>query len=406
LNNVTKRIITCGLIALMILPILSQPTTAAGVGLGPNQLNITNALRGLEYEKTLTVFNPDENATTYTLRTEGVASSWITLYELDNSTTSINEISVGGKGNAYILVKIDVPSDVSNGTYNATIYAETVPEEVEDVEIGVGTILQASSLVTIDVVGTQIIAGEVDYLATSDTEVNYPLVIQVTFRNTGNVVVKPEISTTITKNGTPVDSFTYADTEVKPGTATSITTEWNTTGMETGDYIASVTVSLNGETLAEEDLPFTILPVGTLTRKAVLTELTYGGQSLAGPLLRISGVFENTGQIETRAKLVGELYVNGLLVDTFNSEELLVKVGERKLLQSYINIENPGEYTVKAHAVYEGKETETKELSFTIGEPETQAAAPTAFNPLWLLPLLVIVPIAVYLAMRRGKAAK
>ncbi|MEM3737480.1 MAG: hypothetical protein QXJ75_05300 [Candidatus Bathyarchaeia archaeon] len=404
MTGVAKKFLILGLVVLMFSPLFSQPAGAVGVGIGPSELRITNALRGMEYDRTVTVFNPSTDAGVFALRTEGVASGWITLYKLDDLTTPLEELSIAGEQRSTVLVKIKIPQDAANGVYNATIYAETSSGIGEEVEVGVGTVIQASSLVIIEVSGDQILAGAVDYVTLTDTEVNYPLIINVAFRNTGNVVANPRIDTTITRYGTPIDSFSYIAEGIKPGPVTIIQARWNATGVEVGDYNATVAVSLDGDMLTKVNLPFKVLPLGTLTREGILTELTYGGQSLSGPILGITGVFENIGKIETRAKLVGEVYRDGALVETFNTDELIVPAGRQVLLKSYIDIRQPGEYRVVAHAVYEGKMTDAKELTFTVGEPRILAVPydPTLLAVLAVSASALAAGLYVVVRKRRG----
>lgn len=352
--------------ALIALVLLMFPSTvsAAKLAIAPSELKITDALRGGEYERTVTVF-ADENAN-ITFKIEGVAREWISLYKLDNLTTPVEKVSIGEEGRSYILARVKVPLDISNGIYAATVYAETVPVEIENVEAGV--VLRAKMSINIEVTGTQVLTGVVEYITTSDTEVNFPLRIRVRFRNTGNVIAKPEINTVITKNGTFIDNFTHADTEIKVGAADIISVEWDTTGKESGDYVANVTVSLGGEVLAAENLQFKLLPTGTLSRRGELTELKYEGEPLVGRTIKILATFRNTGEIDTRAKLVGEVYVDDEFTDAVASEELSVPTGKTAALTAYLKIERPGSYVIKGHVIYDGKTTDAEELSFEVGD--------------------------------------
>ncbi len=66
------------------------------------------------------------------------------------------------------------------------------------------------------------------------------------------------------------------------------------------------------------------------------------------------------------AKFTGEVYVDGNLVDTIESNELLLPIGASETLASYLTIESPGSYVVRGHVEYEGRTTDTKELSFDV----------------------------------------
>jgi len=379
MKKLAKKISILGLIALMVLS-LSAPASAVGVGIGPSELTIANALRGGEYTKTITIVNPGQDESTINLTTEGEAGEWLSLYKIDDLTKPVEELSIAGKGRSTIKVKIDIPPDVSSGTYTATIFAKTAHGKVEDAEVGVGTALRVPVSVTIEVTGTQILTGIVKHISARDTEVHYPLRIEVLFQNTGNVVAKPTIKTAITQKGSVIYSFDHTYEEVRPGALDTLSAEWDTTGMEVGDYGAQVTVSLNNEVLATQELSFKLLPVGTLSRQGDLTEITYEGKPSVGKIIKILAGFENTGEIDTRAKFIGEVYMNGDLIDTIESEELLVPVRNTGTLATYLEIETPGSYTIKGHAIYKGKTTSTKELAFdAVSELETEETESKSF---------------------------
>ncbi|WP_286681340.1 hypothetical protein, partial [Methanoculleus sp. DTU007] len=107
--------------------------------------------------------------------------------------------------------------------------------------------------------------------------VDVPLGIEVGFKNTGNVVVTPEITAVISRDGSVIDTVTWAETSVRPGTTEQIVVRWPNDGFPTGTYQANVMVSLRGEVLADENRTFEILPLGSLTRQGELTDLNYDG---------------------------------------------------------------------------------------------------------------------------------
>ena len=49
-------------------------------------------------------------------------------------------------------------------------------------------------------------------------------------------------------------------------------------------------------------------------------------------------------------------------------------VGETTNLTAYLKIETPGNYVIKGHALYDGKTTDTKELSFDVSEIQKMEA--------------------------------
>ena len=403
MKKVSARVTSIAIVVAFILCLLS-PTALAGIGVAPSTLEINDAMRGVELERTLKVFNPSDGANGYTFDVSGEAGSWISFYEEGDPLTLIKNVTIPGKGSALIRVRFNIPENASNRKYEARIFVATAAAEEDEGVSGQAIKLGAPIAVTIVVTGTQILTGIVKSITTTDTEINYPLRIKVEFQNTGNVVARPEIEVKITKNGTMIDRFTHRETWVKVNIKDIIPAEWDTSGKESGDYEANISVSLGGKVLVTKELPFKLLPVGTLSREGDLTCISCEGKPLVGKTLKILAPFANTGEIDTKAKFVGEVYIDGDLVDTVNSEELLVPMKETGTLIAYLKIEQDGSYTIKGHAIYEGKTTETKELSFVVeaeSTPTPKSRIP-GFGAIGAVMAIVIVAFTWNLRRKRG----
>ena len=124
--------------------------------------------------------------------------------------------------------------------------------------------------------------------------------------------------------------------------------------------------SLDGKVLAEKDLLFEILPLGTLSRSGEIKEVVIDGTTIVKFTSKVIATFENTGQIDTMAKFTGEVYLDGNLVQTITSDELLVKRGKQEVLTAYFTPEKPGKYTIKVQVNYEGKKSDVKEVNLDI----------------------------------------
>jgi hypothetical protein len=278
-----------------------------------------------------------------------------------------------------ILLKIQIADDAPNNIYNSTLCIKSIPQETTAGGGAVAqSVVQMNVTATIMVTGIQILNGTVKSITTADTEIGSPLKIKVLFQNDGNVVAKPTITcciakstgcSCITNNSSLVDTFAYAETDIMPGKTDTITALWNTTVKEPGDYNVCVNVSLGEEALATKDLPFRILPPGTLTRAGELKLLYIEGDPLVNHVIKVIASFENTGMIDTIAKFKAEIYCNGEFVDVLEGEEKLIAVGETANLISYYKMTMPGDYMIKGTVIYEGKETEAKEASFAVPEP-------------------------------------
>lgn len=277
------------------------------------------------------------------------------------------------------------------------------------------TILQATSVLTVTVTGTQIIAGTVFSIKARDTEAGLPLRLAVDFKNTGNVAVTPRIDCQILKGTETVAQFSYNQTEVRAESQEIIPVEWATTIEQVGAYTARVSVLLNDKLLETKELTFNLLPPGTFTKQGELTSLAYDGQPVLNSLIKFLGVFKNTGEADARAKLIAEVFFNGTLIDTAISEETLIPVGENGTLTSYYKLTQKGQYIIRAYATYEGKQTETKDIVVTVTgttappPEETTNGENEQPNQSWKLwvPAIIVIVLAVgvvaYFMFRRSK---
>jgi hypothetical protein len=342
---------------------------AQGIGIAPGEITLSDAMRGGEYQRTVSVVNNEASELTFRFTRIGEVGEWVSLHPPDDPTTTLDTIVVPSGGTGRALLKIVVPPDAPNGPHVGSIGVQSVPTGTptggaSSVQVGVSMELDIS------VTGTQKLTGAVLDMYTNDTEVGYPLRIYTKFENTGNVKAQPNIVVQIQDaQKAKVGETSCAETTVEPGAAQLIPCEWDTTGKGVADYVAAVVVSLGDSKIDARDLQFKILPVGTLTRQGVLEELTLENAPYPGAVAEINARFRNTGQIDTRATFLGEVYYKTALIDTISTPERLVEQGETVALEVFVEVPKGGTYTVRGKVNFEGKETEEKELTFEVRGP-------------------------------------
>lgn len=359
-------------------------TTAEAIGLGvaPASFVVEDALKGGTYERMLTVYNTGNESGEFTFAAEGAGNGWISFYDVNNPDKVITTVTIPRNDRVKVLVRFEIPDDLANGDYSTTIYAMSVPETEASEGAVAHAVIRIPSKVVIQVTGTQILKGTVENIKVTDTEIGHPLKIQVEFRNEGNVIAKPEIAVAITKNGEPVDRFVHSETGVKPGKKDTITVLWNTSDRQPCDYVAEVSVSLGEALLATQNLPFKVLPFGSLTRQGVLQSISIEGEPLVNRMLKVVADFDNTGEIDTMAKFKGELQRDGSLLDVLESEEMFIEVGESGKLTAYYKLTESGSYAINGRILYAGKTTDPKEVSFDVPDvgPNTQGSKVPGFG--------------------------
>lgn len=346
---------------------LVQPVIAIGIGISPAEIILNNSLKGSEYESSLTVLNPGNEAMNFSLGSSGSIGEWVSFYNLNNSENKIYNVKIPGKDRATVLVKIKVPLDAANAIYNGSLDVMSIPDVSTGTGSGQSLIIGASTKVTIDITGEEIIEGNVFGIMTKNIEPGYPLEIITRFQNTGNVVVTPKIAITILYEKNIINSFIHETTSVKPGITELIIGKWMTTAANIpANYTANVEVSLNGKILKSENLSFQILPVGTLTKSGNLTQIILEDKPDIDTVVKVRAYFTNTGQIETQAKFSAEVFKDNKLIDTISSDELTAPINKEIVLLSYLKLTSPGDYSIKGKVIFSGKETPVKEYLFKV----------------------------------------
>ena len=404
MRNRIARAGAATVLTLLLLCLLPVPTQASGVAVSPVSIEVADAFRGNEYRRTITIGNPAINeARDMSLEAGGEIEDWVTFHDPDDPETAIDSINVPGRpgptapaGTARVLVRFRLPDDVATRLYSGSLYVKTVPTGDG------GAAVRVPVPVSIEVTGTQILRGTVERVEARWTEIGLPLVIKVTFANTGNVIAQPVIDVAITGDGRTVAAFGYSETEVKVDDRQIIEVEWDTEGSKAGDYTAQVAVSLAGESIDTRNVPVRILPRGGLAAQGTLVDLTYDRPPTLDTLARFDATFKNTGIVDADAKLIAEVYRDGMLIEQLESEKSQVSAGDEDVISAYFRPQQPGDYLVRGRIHYAGKSTAWKELSFAVGG--SGAANPLTFAIVGGVGLLVVGTVVVAVRKSRRRA--
>ena len=234
-----------------------------------------------------------------------------------------------------------------------------------------GVTVGIAAAINVTVTGTENLSGIVNNLSIDPAEVDQPPVrLRFQFKNDGNVEARPVAHWQIKDaSGTTVGDVTYQDTVIQPGQVDNVVSEWDQTGKAEGKYTVSASVTLGDKTLAQKELDLEILPRGTLTRSGALETITVEGNPAPGTLAKVDGAFRNTGQIDTHAVFTVDLYQGDQLIQTAQSSDRLVTVGELAFLEAVVTVKDPGNYRVTGSVNYEGKVTDLKEVTFMVAPP-------------------------------------
>ena len=297
------------------------------------------------------------------------------MYELEDQSTPLTEvIAKPGKTSRYTL-GIQVPEDASNGTHSGGLLLTAQGASAESGKASVNLSLLLS--VIVNVTGEQRLEGTTGGLDVVDTEVNYPLRLTLPFQNRGNVEATPEVELHYLDSAQqPVDTVIVNAFRAYPGESITIAHEWDTTGRPPGAYHVVAVTSLDGKEIDSQEVDFTLLPLGTLSRQGSIGDPELETQPTIGGLTKVKVPFINTGEIDTKAVFLGEIYHDSNLIKAVNTVEKSVPKGNQGVFEVFIETPEPGAYRLQGRINFEGKETEVKEISFDVALPsEPEATA-------------------------------
>lgn len=274
--------------------------------------------------------------------------------------------------------------------------------------VGVGLAIP----VRVNVTGEQVLAGELLSMNIEDTEIGLPARGTVVVQNSGNTTVVPEVSLEIFQGATSVYRTSLTGSALFPDETDEFEAVWDTANADEGDYRAVMSASFDRLDLGSREATFEVLASGSLRRQVVFTSLELVNQPIVGGLAQIEAITLNPGQAELTAAFVGQLLRNGEVVEQLRSLDYTVRPDSSIVVPITLDVAEEGEYTFSGYFTYEEGETETQQVTFTVGAAAaaTTAAEPTDSGSSSVLPWIVagllgllVVALLVALFSRRAK---
>ncbi len=385
------------LFSLLFLPIVH----GLAIGVSPSKFVIEDALKGEQYQRSMRFSTTANEDVVVNLEAHGDYKDWVKFYDSEDTSIEITNLNIEKKGESFALAVFDIPDDTPNGEYEIQIAANKITESSEDVGTGSSVTIKTFSIIKILVTGNQILEGDVRSITANDVESGYPLRVKVDFQNTGNVKAQPKIELMISQDGEKITDIVSSDSGVGVNQIEIIDVEWDTSGRGVGDFDCNVKVYLGGELLAEEDLGFTVLKSGTHTAEGRLGDVNNPKDVMVGTLSKFEVEFFNSGDVDVKAKLVGEVYLNGNLLDRLEGDEVLVGPSERESLSAYYKPEKTGDYAFKNSVMYSGKELPLEDFSFKLTEEGMVISSVGGGSSaiMWTIIILAIMIVVIVLVL-------
>ena len=387
------------ILLLIILSMVFYTPVEARLGVGPNYILEESALRNSTYKYTVFIYNENEYDSNILFEIVGNIQNWTNIYEYKNFSLPINNTLLNGSSSKPVLVEVSIPEDASNGIYNGTIYVTSKALEKPDIKGNYSTVeISLPVEISMNITGDQNYNLSVEYINIDDVEINYPLKTKIHFKNNGNVIASPTIDITISKDGMYIDKISSTTPLIKPLTIYNKDIEWNTTGKISGKYNAHILICEDENIIKDTNISFELLPPGTFTLDGILKDIKFEGELKKGKIIKIIATFVNTGDIETKAQFIAELYRNGELIGTLESHESNVPKYHTREFISYLRIDEEGDYVVKGFVLYSGRTTDSAKLKFNVS---TLSFLNSTQFLIFLFIIMIIILIVIYTKFRK-----
>jgi len=325
---------------------------AEAIAISPARLQF-ELYRGETAESTVTLFNPTENEVRFKIGADD-HQDWFSFSE--------SEGTLAPEESKKVKVRVNPPSDSANGEYTTLISLSFDEESSGQISLNLATAIKTKIILT----GKQVVNLITKNIEAMDTEQSLPIVLKISLLNGGNVRTRPTAEVILKKNNRILERLIVELPEILPNSESDFYLNLSAGNLEVGDYLAVIRLRLNNRDISENQLTLRIHPLGTFTRVGILSNLSFERKPALGEITKLIAEFQNTGRINLRAKLISEIYLNNQLIGKVESEEKLVWIGEKAELTAYLKPGSEGAYRIISRILFEGEETELKELTFEI----------------------------------------
>jgi len=331
--------------------LLAADIANAGLGISPSRIIANHLFRDSRYEQTFVLSRSDpKEVIVFKVMVDDSIKEWITTDKGTEFTWP------AGQQRFPITVIVQPPSDTANGSYKGNIELVSMPKPQQtQQDNGAGVVFTAVIQADFTVTGEQVLEYQIPALKIETVEEGMPLSIALTVANTGNVKARPtgvhidiydKFKNTLLESYDVtemefVDAFKRDDIQIKIPNKLGV-----------GQYWAVISVYRDDILLKEQSLVFEIVEVGRFKKEGILKQIINKEEVEPGEIIKITGVFQNTGEVLLSAKLISEIYTDGRMVNLAESESISVDKGKTENFTAYFFSTKKGQYIIKSYVAY------------------------------------------------------
>ena len=190
--------------------VLTNNACAVSIGAGPSTINFGDIPKGGYDEATITVSTSSSEDLTCKIFYDGEIGDWLNI---DGGGT----FELPAQSRKDLILFIQPPTTTPNGNYSGAITIKAAATSTIDsgagLSVGAGVRIRVSATVT----GDEKIEYDIISVEAESVEVTYPIPLDITIKNNGNVRITPKVDYTIfNARGETVKTGTYEQTDILP----------------------------------------------------------------------------------------------------------------------------------------------------------------------------------------------
>ncbi len=391
--------------------VASQPDLAPSVGAYPTVIRFDQALRGDQYQDTFGVINSTGSGQTFTFGLAGTTAPWVHVVSSGDHDMGIRKVwAASGPRPKTAVLELQVPANLPNGIYKGELTIASAPPKVTkngQTPVGLGAAIE----VVVNVTGTEVVAGNLvnAYTTYPKVEVGSPLNVFVVLKNGGNVAEQPGFALEVTKAHGKSAQYNWQGTTgsaLLPNQTAVYEVAWPGASTETqtlGDYSATVKVAFGDKHIGTADLDFQLVPYGSLHHGGKLLDLKLSNQPHKGYSAEVQAQVKSTGEVQQQTSFVGQLYLNGQLVNGIKSPvPILLQPGQDGIITLPVLVTKNGVYKLSGTANFGGAQSNPETLTFRVGPAPIPLLYEVGAGLVVVLLVALVVGVVVWRRRRPG----
>jgi hypothetical protein len=355
-------------VLLLMLFIAFGSVNALGIGISTQTVFFKNILRGGYAEGIITASNPNGYDMAIEVALDGDVAPWITLEPQPPN------IIIPARSNGEFKVVIQPPPFIQNGVYNGSVIVLTgTPTGKNSAGAGSAIISGAAVDILVEISDTQNKSLTLRRLVADPSEECGPIVFRLSTKNSGNVELAPSYNvklytsdkSQLLKEGS--NSFGLIKPTVTRTDYVVLDSKLDQLHcIPTGNYVAEVSGSTDGDTFYTGSSPVQIVDKGTLSIQGIFVGMTHLPQAFVGEPLKIIGKFNNTGGVTEEAQLKVEAYKGDRLVSVVTGDKVRAEPDSITSLPAFFVPSEIGQYRLVGSVSFGGKASDTVETALLV----------------------------------------